>query len=133
MDFSFKLPERSPDDREYTGGCHCKRFRYRFHWRPFHDGTHEISACNCSVCSMKGMAFTHMHTDAFALTAGTREELTEYRFGRRVFARFFCPTCGVEIFETKEDEDMLGVNVRTVDGVDMEKLRIKPFDGATLW
>ena len=74
-----------------------------------------------------------MHTDAFALTAGTREELTEYRFGRRVFARFFCPTCGVEIFETKADEGMLGVNVRTVDGVEMERLRIRPFDGATLY
>ncbi|EKM55088.1 uncharacterized protein PHACADRAFT_255459 [Phanerochaete carnosa HHB-10118-sp] len=47
----------SPDDKEYVGGCHCKKFRYKFYWRSFDDGTHAVSDCNCSICVMKGLLY----------------------------------------------------------------------------
>ena len=48
-----------PVTKEYTGGCHCKKFRYRFTWdeAPFDEGKHDVSSCNCSVCRMKGLLF----------------------------------------------------------------------------
>ena len=60
------------------------------------------------------------------------KSLTKYQFHKKVFERYFCPVCGVEIFETKPSENMVGVNVRTVDGVDVAKLKQEPYDGATL-
>ncbi|EKM55089.1 uncharacterized protein PHACADRAFT_255460 [Phanerochaete carnosa HHB-10118-sp] len=60
------------------------------------------------------------------------DELTNYQFYKKVFSRYFCPVCGVELFETKPSENMVGVHVRTVDGIDVAKLTREPFDGATL-
>lgn len=47
----------SPEDKEYVGGCHCKKFRFKFYWRPFDDGSHEVGACNCSICTVKGLLY----------------------------------------------------------------------------
>lgn len=122
----------STDEKEYVGGCHCKKFRYKFFWRSFDDGTHEICTCNCSICAIKGLLYAHMDASAFELTSGKLDELTNYKFHKQVFDRYFCPVCGVEMFEVKPSENMVGVNVRTVDGVDLDKLKLKTFDGATL-
>lgn len=41
--------------KEYDGGCHCKRFRYRFTHPVFEKGEFDVVSCNCSICSVKGM------------------------------------------------------------------------------
>ena len=40
--------------RAYTGGCHCKKFRYRFSHPPFEDGQYDVVMCNCSICVARG-------------------------------------------------------------------------------
>ena len=40
--------------KEYTGGCHCKRFRYKFLHPPFEDGQFDVVSCNCSYCKAHG-------------------------------------------------------------------------------
>lgn len=74
--------------------------------------------------------------ERFSLTSGNRDELTLYEFHKKVFKHYFCPTCGVQMFMDepgeKPGEVRLGVNVRTVDGVDLQKLKIRVFDGKTL-
>lgn len=73
-----------------------------------------------------------MDASAFELTSGKMEELTNYQFYKKVLNRYFCPVCGVEMWETQLDENMVGVNVRTVDGVDVTKLKLEPDDGRSL-
>lgn len=72
----------------------------------------------------------------FELTLGSIEELTLYEFYKKVFRHYFCPTCGVQFFfkhmENKYGEVMVGVNARTIDDVDPEKLSVRPFDGKNL-
>lgn len=41
---------------------------------------------------------------------------------------YFCPTCGIEMFEIIEDQT-IGVNVRTVDGIELSKLKLRYEDG----
>ncbi|GJE96890.1 GFA domain-containing protein [Phanerochaete sordida] len=131
MTHTAAKPEQ-PGDKEYVGGCHCKKFRYRFYWRPFENGEHGICNCNCSICEIKGLLYAHMDASAFELTSGKMEELTNYQFYKKVLNRYFCPVCGVEMWETQPDENMVGVNVRTVDGVDVTKLKLEPDDGRSL-
>lgn len=84
------------------------------------------------ICYAHLIVCRHMDASAFELTSGTMDELTNYQFHKKVFNRYFCPICGVEMWETKPSENMVGVNVRTVDGVDVSKLKLEPYDGRTL-
>lgn len=77
-----------------------------------------------------------MSEKRFELTSGRIEELALYEFHKKVFEHRFCPKCGVQFFfrHTQNDhgEVMVGVNARTVDGIDVEKLSVRLFDGRNL-
>lgn len=68
--------------------------------------------------------------DRLHFTSGNQEEMTEYRFGTCEWPHHFCPVCGVEVFV--RGMGLIVVNVRTVEGVEVEKLKLKPFDGKKL-
>ena len=56
--------------------------------------------------------------------------MTTYTFNKHVGKHRFCPTCGSSIIATVGD--MFIFNVRTVDGIDIDKLRILRHDGRKL-
>ena len=63
------------------------------------------------------------------LTTGSLGELTKYQFYRKILSHYSCPICGVHIFEFNEEEKIIGLNVRTVDGIDPLKLKLMYSDG----
>ncbi|GJE91490.1 GFA domain-containing protein [Phanerochaete sordida] len=122
----------TPPEKEYTGGCHCQKFQYKFTQPAFENGEREIDRCTCSICVQKGAVWAMTPEAQFALTKGTLAELTLYEFHKRVFKHYFCPVCGVQIILTVPRDGMVYVNVRTTDGVDVERVRCKVFDGKNL-
>jgi hypothetical protein len=70
-----------------------------------------------------------MRKDQFELTSGTLEGLSSYQFNKKVITHYFCPDCGVS-FVSKGSG--VAVNARTVDGIDLEKLKLRGFNGASL-
>ncbi len=115
--------------RVLTGGCHCGLVRFETTLDLDH-----VIACNCSICSKKGLLFAFVPPERFALRAG-EDQLTEYLFHRKVIAHQFCPVCGVEPFATGTAPDggaIVAVNVRCLDDVDVAGLPVKPFDGRSL-
>lgn len=109
----------------HAGGCHCGAVRYQATL----DLAEPVIACNCSICQAKGMLLTFVPEDAVSLIQG-EGELTEYRFNTNKIAHRFCRTCGVEVLGHVEGQGS-AVNVRTVDRVDIAKLKQQPFDGAS--
>jgi hypothetical protein len=77
---------------------------------------------------------SYVPEESFKLMSGSLEELTLYEFHKKVYLHYFCPVCGTEIINRtkKTGQPLVGVNVRTVDGIDVEKLKMNPFDGKTL-
>ena len=71
-----------------------------------------------------------MQTDLFELTKGSWDELTVYKFGKKIITHQFCPTCGVML--TGSISNMLVLNARTIDGIDVDKLDIQKYNGAML-
>lgn len=126
----------APAEKEYVGGCHCRKFRFKFTNAPFEDGAGTVDRCTCKFCAQKGALWLYIPERLFTLTSGSVEELTLYEFYKQVFKHYFCPTCGVQFFfkDTRgaHAEPMVAVNARTVDGVDPEKLSVKVFDGANI-
>jgi len=117
------------DSKTYPGGCHCGKVRFEAT-----TALGQVIACNCSICVKRGLWLTFVRPEQFRLLAG-EGELQDYRFNKRVIQHLFCPTCGVEAFargKTKDGGDMLAVNVRCLDGVDIATLAPKPFDGRSL-
>lgn len=62
--------------------------------------------------------------------------MTLYQFYKRVYDHYFCPTCGVQLIlkdvRREDGKKVVEVNVRTVDDVDVQKLKWKVWDGKTL-
>ena len=111
-------------DRIYEGGCHCGRVRFRVT-----ANLSRVTYCNCSMCAKKGFLHLIVRPDQFKLISG-KEELTTYRFNTGVAQHTFCATCGIHPFYVpRSDPDKVDVNVRCLDGVDVDLLDIKQFDG----
>ena len=110
--------------RDYEGGCHCRAVRFQV--------TADLSTaevCNCSICTMKGFVHLIVPRERFQLLQG-EDALTTYRFNTGVAQHRFCTRCGVHPFYApRSDPDKIDVNVRCLDGVDLDALRPRPFDG----
>lgn len=115
--------------KTYTGGCHCGKVQYEVQM-----DLNKVISCNCSHCSKQGLLLTFVPSDRFALISGD-ESLTEYRFNKKFIQHLFCKICGVESFARGADpkgNEMIAVNVRCLDDIDVEALTLTPFDGKSL-
>jgi hypothetical protein len=115
--------------RTYDGGCHCGRVKLR---ATTDLGT--VISCNCSHCASKGLLLSFVTPDRFELLSG-EDALTDYRFNTHRIAHLFCRDCGVQPFgrgSTREGVQMVALNVRCLDGVDLDALELKRVNGKDL-
>jgi hypothetical protein len=106
------------------GGCHCGRVRFRVT-----ADLDQVTECNCSVCTKKGILHLIVAPEQFELLSG-RDDLTTYTFNTGVAKHTFCRHCGMHPFYVpRSDPDKIDVNVRCIDDIDLAAIRVKPFDG----
>lgn len=106
------------------GGCHCGAVRFRV--RSKFDAVLE---CNCSVCNPVAYLHLIVGQDDFELLRG-EDALTLYQFGQKKAKHLFCKTCGVKSFYVpRSHPDGYSVNLRCVEGVDLTRVKVTPFDG----
>lgn len=114
-----------PDTKTYSGSCHCGNVSFEV--------TAEIakaSACNCSICSRTGWLMAPVSTDQFKLLSGADSQ-SDYQFGRKTMHHHFCTTCGIRAFGkyAADGQEKIVVNLRCLDGLDVDSLEIQRFDG----
>ena len=110
----------------FRGGCHCRRVDFEV-TAPDHLTVYD---CNCSICLLSG--FLHLIVDAknFRLLRG-ENILTTYQFNTGTAKHRFCAVCGIKSFYVpRSHPNGYSVNARCLDTVDVDKVDIKPFDGA---
>jgi hypothetical protein len=106
------------------GGCHCGRVRFKVT-----ADLDRVTYCNCSICSKKGFLHLIVPPEQFKLVSG-EDALTTYTFNTGVAKHTFCKVCGIHAFYVpRSDPDKIDVNVRCIDGVDIEALMVHTFDG----
>lgn len=113
----------------YRGGCHCGKVTYEFE-----GDIKDVTHCNCSICTKRGLLLTFVPEDKFRLLSG-EEILQDYQFYKKRIHHYFCPSCGVESFAIGTGPDgstMAAVNVRCVEGVDIDHLNLVSFDGRSM-
>lgn len=111
--------------RHHTGSCHCGRVRFEVDL-----DTDRAATCNCSICHRLGYVMQSVPASRFVLLAGDDAQ-DDYRFGSETMHHLFCRTCGVHAYGTfaRDGGEMRLVNLRCVDGVDLDTLTIETFDG----
>jgi hypothetical protein len=113
----------------HQGGCHCGKVRYEVK-----TDLGKIMACNCSICAKQGLWLTFVPASEFKLISG-EDALRDYQFAKRKVHHLFCSACGVESFgrgAKPDGTEMIAINVRCLDDVDVSKLAPRPFDGKSL-
>lgn len=110
--------------RSYEGSCHCGRIRFRV------EATLDsLTACNCTICGMKGFLHLIVPPEKFQLLAG-QDDLTTYQFGTGTAKHTFCRICGVHPFYVpRSDPDKIDVNARCLADVDLSNVTLEQFDG----
>ena len=108
----------------YEGGCHCGKVRFRVT-----ADLDRVSECDCSMCAKKGYLHVIVTLEQFELLSG-ENDLATYEFNTRVAKHHFCLHCGIHSFYVpRSDPDKIDVNVRCLDGVDVDTLHVTRFDG----
>jgi hypothetical protein len=118
------------ETKTYSGACHCGKVTYEVDLVLEH-----AMSCNCSICRKRGLLLAFAPAEQFRLLSG-EGHLQDYRFNTGKIAHLFCRTCGVESFGQGEvpgtGAQMRAINLRCVEGVDLDTLPVRKFDGASL-
>jgi hypothetical protein len=114
---------------KHSGSCQCGAVAF--------DVNIDLSStltCNCSRCRRLGTILAFAPWEEFTLKQG-EDATTTYKFNKDLIDHKFCKTCGVQSYArgVMPDGKMIAaVNVRCLDGVDLESLTPKRVDGASV-
>lgn len=110
----------------YHGSCHCGRVQFSIATT-----LDKVVACNCSICTKKGVLHHRVAPENFKLLAG-EEFLTLYQFDTKEARHYFCKECGIHPFSNpRAAPDHYSINVRCLDDVDLSTVtyEVLQFDG----
>ena len=113
----------------YQGSCHCGKVAYTLEGE-----VKDAIDCNCSMCRRRGGLLAFFPREALTLTTPESNYAT-YTFNKHAIQHHFCPDCGIAPFSDgvnpKTGDKVAAVNVRCLDGVDLDALTINKVDGAS--
>ena len=113
----------------YQGSCHCGRVKFAVEG----ELTGAVS-CNCSMCQRKGMLMWFVPRAQLQVQTPD-QDASAYTFNKHVIRHRFCPVCGIHTHGEGVDpkgNPMAAINIRCLDGVDLENVAINKFDGRSL-
>jgi len=113
----------------YSGSCHCRAVSFTVDL-----DLEQALQCNCSICSKLGAVWAFAPRAKMTLRSGA-EALGDYQFGKKTLHHRPCRRCGIESFAQGVAPDgtpTVGVNLRCLDGVEVEKLSPRQYDGRSL-
>lgn len=110
----------------YQGACHCGKVSYEVA-----GDLQRVMQCNCSICSKKGYLLWFVPRSNLRIQQGEKE-LSTYTFNTHHIKHQFCPTCGCAPYglgSTPDGTEMAAINVRCLNGVELDKLEVDFVDG----
>lgn len=112
----------------YRGSCHCGGVAFEVEGE-----IGEVTACNCSICRRKGSLLWFVPPASFTLRTSP-EAMSTYTFNKNVIQHHFCAKCGIHPFGEGElhGRKMVAVNVRCLEDVEVDALKVRHFNGQAL-
>lgn len=111
----------------YQGSCHCGAVRFEVDVDIDH-----VRVCDCSLCRKRG-ALNHRVEESQIRVLTPLDEMTLYQWHTHTAKDYFCPKCGILPFRRpRTAPELWTVNVRCLDGVDLEAIPKRYLDGRKL-
>ncbi|HUF43017.1 MAG TPA: GFA family protein [Verrucomicrobiae bacterium] len=101
----------------HKGSCHCGKVAFEVN-------VNTSSNCMPSLRSTRQLCL---------LTADA--DIGTYTFNKHVVKHRFCRTCGIHPYGEGSDPQgnrMAAINIRCLEGIDLEKIPVQHFDGRSL-
>jgi hypothetical protein len=112
--------------RPYTLSCHCGAFRFEVDAE-----LAGLGECNCSTCGRYGVIGWKVPAKALRIL-DWGATLSVYKWREAVGGLEFCPRCGVALMRSGYPGDIVNVNARCIEGLDVFSLELARFDGRRL-
>ncbi len=110
----------------YEGSCHCGRIKFEV------DGQIDTAmSCNCSMCQRKGSLMWFVPRAALRLKT-PEADMSTYLFNKHRIKHRFCANCGIHPYgeaTTPDGKEMAAVNIRCLEGIDLDAIPVKHYDG----
>ncbi|HUG25842.1 GFA family protein [Piscinibacter sp.] len=113
----------------HQGSCHCGHIKFEAEG----DIT-SATSCNCSICQRKGTLMWFVPRSALRLLTPD-DNASTYVFNKHVIKHRFCPICGIHPYgegTAPSGDEMAAVNLRCIEGIDLQAIRVTHFDGRSL-
>jgi len=111
----------------YPANCYCGAVRFTVRIPSLTD--HEVTQCNCSICTRNGYLFVYPEIENVSFQKGY-DYLHSYSFGLKSKQHKFCPTCGSSVVQVDwTGSGRMAVNVRMFQDIDLSKLEYTHYDG----
>lgn len=111
----------------YLGSCHCGCIRFEVDADIDH-----VRVCDCSICRRRG-ALLHRVNEGDLRVITPIEDLSLYQWNTKTAKDYFCPTCGILPFRRpRTAPEKWSVNVRCLEGVDLDAIPVKYVHGSKL-
>jgi hypothetical protein len=114
---------------KYTGSCHCGNVKFEVEGE-----IQGVISCNCSMCARRGSLLWFVPRDKLRVTGGEKN-LATYTFNKHHIKHRFCPKCGIHTHGEGVDpkgNSMGAINIRCLEGTDLNAVKVTPFDGRSL-
>jgi hypothetical protein len=113
----------------YKGSCHCGNVAFQV------EGTLAgAMSCNCSLCQRKGSLMWFVPREQMQLLTPD-ENAGTYTFNKHAIKHRFCSKCGVHPYGEAVDPKghaMAAINIRCLEGIELDKIPVTPFNGRAL-
>lgn len=111
--------------------CHCGNLKLQID-----DVLPEtLTSCNCSICRRTGSLMAY-YNPVKVKKLYPEDDIQKYIWGDKMLAFIRCANCGCFSHWESLDPtrtDRMGINARLFENVDISKIRIRRFDGASSW
>lgn len=127
-------PEPPKPSQAYEAGCHCGYVKFSVTLSPPLPETKPLN-CDCSACRRFGYLLVYPARDKVQWHGDSEFRVARYRFNTKQKDQMFCPRCGASLGidfrdANKPKFDGFGISVRTFNGIDLDSLEYKKFNGS---
>jgi hypothetical protein len=109
----------------HKGSCHCGKVAFEVE-----TDLSQVIECNCSICRKRGYMLTFAPREALKVSG--EDNLSTYTFNTHTIRHRFCANCGTATFgegRKPDGEEMIAINVRCLEAVELSDLKPIPFNG----
>jgi len=123
-----QAPAGATAAKRHEGSCHCGRIAFEVE-----GAIDRVMDCNCSMCRRRGGLLWFVPRESLRVITPA-SSLWTYTFNKHALQHHFCANCGIAPFSEGESKGkaMAAVNVRCLEGIDLDGLQVVKYDGRSL-